>query len=190
MGKVEVIGKPCPMCNAGIIGRNATKKITLGTPGALEEAVMLFKMTPLEVQDHCTNHEIKVDEEEGVYASNDFYMDRMLKMIKRLDNWMKYLESHATDRESITLGLKLIRETRETVKDLAEFQGRLDRRGNVNVQIETLNAQYNELQQVILTELCPACQEMVIKRLSTPKTNKLANCIDVSSKILETGSSL
>jgi hypothetical protein len=181
--------KKCNMCEAGILGRNATKKVMMNVPGALEEAVVMFHMTPLEVQEHCTNHEIQIDEDEGIYHSNDFYMDRMLKMIKRLDAWMKYLESHATDRESITLGLKLIKETRETVKDLAEFQGRLDRRGNVNVQIETLNAQYNQLQMVIEKELCPVCQETVIKLLSTQQTKKLANCEDASVRILKSASS-
>ncbi|HPS39490.1 MAG TPA: hypothetical protein PL124_08780 [Candidatus Cloacimonadota bacterium] len=180
--------KKCNMCEAGILGRNATKKVMMSVPGALEEAVVMFHMTPLEVQEHCTNHEIQIDEDEGIYHSNDFYMDRMLKMIKRLDAWMKYLESHATDRESITLGLKLIKETRETVKDLAEFQGRLDRRGNVNVQIETLNAQYNELQQVIMTGLCAECQETVIKLLSTQQTKKPANCEDASVRILKSAS--
>jgi hypothetical protein len=178
----------CPMCRAGIIGRNATKEITLGVPGSLEKAVMFFKMTPLEVQEHCTNHEIMVDEEEGKYESNDFYMDRLLKVLKRLDAWVKYLDAKSLDRESISLGLKLMKETRETMKDLAEFQGRLDRRGNVSIQIDTLNAQYNELQQVILQGLCPECQEMVIKQLSMPKTSKHVSCVDVSSRILESGS--
>jgi hypothetical protein len=181
--------KKCNMCEAGIIGRNATKKVMMNMPGALEEAVVMFHMTPLEVQEHCTTHEITIDEDEGIYQSNDFYMDRMLKMIKRLDSWMKYLESHATDRESIVLGLKLIKETRETVKDLAEFQGRLDRRGNVNIQIETLNAQYNQLQTVIMQELCPQCQETVIKLLSTQQTKKPEICEDASVRILKGASS-
>lgn len=177
--------KKCPMCEAGIIGRNATKAIIFGTPGALESAVVQFKMTPLEVQEHCTNHEIKVDEEEGIYESKDMFMDKLLKLLKRLDNWMKYLENHATDRETITLGLKLVKETRETMKDLAEFQGRLDRRGNVNVQIDTLNMQYNQLQNVILKGLCPECQETVIKLLSTPQKSESVSCEDASVRILE-----
>jgi hypothetical protein len=165
----------CPMCEAGIIGRNHTKAITMGTPGALEAAVAYFCMTPAAVMYHCNTHEIKVDEEAGIYESNDFYMDRILKLMKRMDEWFKYLEAHATDRESITLGLRLVREMRETTKSLGEFQGRLNANKNPIVQIETLNLQYNQLTNLIMTEVCDECRDKIILLLNSQKKEMTSN---------------
>jgi hypothetical protein len=174
----------CAMCKAGIVGRNATKAITLGTPGALEAAVLQFNMSPTAVMEHCNTHEIKVDEAEGVYESNDFYMDRILKQMKRMDQWFKVLESGTTDQTTIRLGLSIVREMRMTTESLAEFQGRLERKGNTTVQIETLNMQYNQLTTAIMEGVCPECRARIIQHLSAQRNVIPATFKDVSDKTL------
>jgi hypothetical protein len=173
----------CPMCKAGIVGRNHTKNITLGKQGALENACSFFGISPIEVMEHCNTHEITIDEAAGIYESNDFYMDRVLKMVKRLDGWMDYLETkmnpEAVDLQDMKMGLLLIRESRETIKDLATFQGRLENKGNTTVKIETLNAQYNQLTQIMMSEVCDTCRERIIKLLDTQTNAITVGCKEI-----------
>ena len=59
----------------------------------------------------------------------------------------------------------LTKETRATLHDLMEFQGRLNQGGNVNVRIEKMNTQYIELTNMIVQEVCPSCRKRVLEAI-------------------------
>ncbi|MCK9326299.1 MAG: hypothetical protein M0P69_12475 [Bacteroidales bacterium] len=155
----------CPMCEAGAIGMQWSRDIIIGKVG-IEEAAMFFKMTRNEVMDHINTHQIKEDKSTGEYNSEDFYMKRLLNMLKKLEDWVDYVcKIRDFDRENIKLAIMLTKETRATLHDLAEFQGRLNLGGNVNVRIEKMNHQYIELTNVIVQEVCPSCRKKVLEAI-------------------------
>ena len=155
----------CPMCDAGALGMQWSRDIIMGKIG-IEEAAVFFKMTRNEVMDHINTHQIKQDASTGEYDSEDFYLKRLLNMLKKLEDWVDYIcKVREFDRENIKLAIMLTKETRATLHDLAEFQGRLNQGGNVNIRIEKMNAQYIELTNVIAQEVCPSCRIKVLEAI-------------------------
>lgn len=155
----------CPMCEAGAIGMAWSRDIISGKT-SVEEAAMFFKITRNEVMDHVNTHQIKVDSKTGEYDSEDFYMKRLLSMLKKLEDWVDYIcKIREFDRENVKLAVMLTKETRATLHDLMEFQGRLNQGGNVNVRIEKMNTQYIELTNMIVQEVCPSCRKRVLEAI-------------------------
>lgn len=155
----------CPMCEAGAIGMQWSRDIIMGKT-SVEEAAMFFKMTRNEVMDHINTHQIKTNVATGEYDSEDFYMKRLLSMLKKLEDWVDYVcKIRDFDRENIKLAILLTKETRATLHDLAEFQGRLNLGGNVNIRIERMNHQYIELTNTIVQEVCPSCRKRVLEAI-------------------------
>lgn len=153
------------MCAAGALGMQWSRDIIIGKIG-IEEAAVFFKMTRNEVMDHINTHQIKQDASTGEYDSEDFYLKRLLNMLKKLEDWVDYIcKVREFDRENIKLAIMLTKETRATLHDLAEFQGRLNQGGNVNVRIENMNARYIELTNVIAQEVCPSCRLKVLEAI-------------------------
>lgn len=133
---------------------------------SVEEASMFFNMSRNEVMDHINTHQIKEDKNTGEYDSQDFYMKRLLRMLKKLEDWVNYICAIKDfDRENIKLALMLTKETRATLHDLAEFQGRLNQGGNVNVKIETMNNRFVLLTNLIVQEVCPECRQKVLEAI-------------------------
>lgn len=155
----------CPMCAAGAIGMQWSRDIIVGKV-SVEEASMFFNMSRNEVMDHINTHQIKEDKNTGEYDSQDFYMKRLLRMLKKLEDWVNYICAIKDfDRENIKLALMLTKETRATLHDLAEFQGRLNQGGNVNVKIETMNNRFVLLTNLIVQEVCPECRQKVLEAI-------------------------
>lgn len=153
------------MCAAGAIGMQWSRDIIVGKV-SVEEASMFFNMSRNEVMDHINTHQIKEDKNTGEYDSQDFYMKRLLRMLKKLEDWVNYICAIKDfDRENIKLALMLTKETRATLHDLAEFQGRLNQGGNVNVKIETMNNRFVLLTNLIVQEVCPECRQKVLEAI-------------------------
>lgn len=162
----------CPICQAGAYGRTVSRDIILGRKSP-HEAALRFKMTIEEVMVHVNDHEIIIDEDTGNCESPDFYMNKLLKLLKTFEDWLNYeIMSGGIDKQKVDLGIKLGREIRLTLESLAQFQGRLERGGSANIQIQQINMKYLQLTQVIASEVCDRCRPKlmaVLDSMSEPK---------------------
>lgn len=153
------------MCKQGSIGRTWSKDVILGRK-SVYEAAGYFGMSIEDVQEHLDKHEINVDEEKGVYESTDFYMNQFLKILKQLKDWMNYVTMvKDPDQKTMEVGLKVMKEIRLTLSDLAELQGKKEKSGNITVQIENMNMRYTKLTNLLMVELCDECRMKVIDLL-------------------------
>jgi hypothetical protein len=177
----------CPMCVAGHLGAAWSRNIILGKTAPVEIA-QLLSMTTNEVMEHVNDHQIVFDEETEEYSSPDWYLNRLIKMIKTMDGWMTLFTETSKDKEAIKIGLQVIKETRATLLDMAELQGRVDRGKNVNVQIETMNVRYQQLTNVILQEVCDGCRARIIQLLDTQATRLPNSRNDSSVAMVSNGS--
>jgi hypothetical protein len=158
--------KKCPMCVAGHLGATWSRDIILGKMSPVELAQTL-RISVNEVMEHVNDHQIIFDEEKQEYSSPDYYLGKLVTMIKTLDGWMKLFAETSNDREAVKVGLQVIKETRATLEVMAELQGRVDRGKSVNVQIETMNVRYQQLTNIILQEVCEGCRQRIIQLLDT-----------------------
>jgi len=101
---------------------------------------------------------------------------------------MKYSVEMNPSPENIKLGLAVVKETRGTLDQLAEMQGRKDSGRNVNVQIENMNMRYQQLTNVILQEVCGECRNRIIKSLDAQMTGSLPETSDCSVAMVSSGS--
>jgi len=161
---------PCPLCDAGIIGRMWSRDIILARKTA-HEAAMFFKCDAATVMRHVNDHELVVDEE-GVVDSPDFYMRKLGKLLKTLDDWVNYVTGRAPDPTTINLGIKLSREIRATLETLAVFQGRLGGQTQVNVQIDNMNMKYLQLTQIIQEKVCDQCRARILEVIDVASEDK------------------
>jgi hypothetical protein len=149
------------MCDAGEVGRLWSKWIIMGSKTAQETAFQ-FKMLPAEVMDHVNHHEIKVDEEKGIYESPDLLMNELLKILKQLKDWMNYISSIDYDKDDIDTFVKLTKELRETVKVMGEFQGKYSKGNSVNVNVAMINQRYEQFTYLLMDEVCEDCRLKVL----------------------------
>jgi DNA mismatch repair ATPase MutS len=149
------------MCDAGEVGRLWSKWIIMGSKTAQDTALQ-FKMLPAEVMDHVNNHEIVVNEEKGIYESPDLLMNELLKILKQLKDWMKYISTIDYDKDDIDTFVKLTKELRETIKVMGEFQGKLNKGNNVNVNVAMINQRYEQFTYLLMDEVCEDCRLKVL----------------------------
>lgn len=146
---------------AGEIGRLWTRDIILGRKNILDASIQ-FHCSQAEVLEHINTHEILTNNS-GDYESPDFYMGELLKLFKMLKDWLNYcVQTDKMRREDYKIALQMIKETRETLKALGEFQGRLDSKSNVTVNIEMINQKYLQITNLLMNEVCDECRLKVI----------------------------
>lgn len=163
----------CNLCKAGNLGANLTRACILGKQTPLHIAQLFPPMTEADVLEHVHKHQLVIDEETGEYSSPDYYLNKLAKLMKQLDDWMKYTVALNPSHENIKLGLQVVKETRGTLDQLADMQGRKDSGRNVNVQIENMNVRYQQLTNIILQEVCGDCRNRIIKLLDDQTTSCL-----------------
>lgn len=157
------------MCDAGQFGNMWTKMVFLGEK-SIEDAARMFNMEPADVMEHVNNHEIrKVVTEEGdeEYESDDFYLSKLLSTMKYLMAWVEFVgKSETVDKSAVDMLTKLTKESRETVKTIAEFQGRRDT-VTTKVQIDSMETKVLNLTNVLLQEACPTCKAKMMEVLQS-----------------------
>lgn len=122
-----------------------------------------FGISDAEVYEHINNHELKIDVNTGKVDSPDFYMGRLLGMIETMDEWVRLtMEVNDFDANRIRAGTSLMREIRETLKTLAEFQGVKETGGNYSIQITQIKQEYIALTNFIMEEACDSCRAKII----------------------------
>lgn len=172
----------CPLCDAGDVGRIWSKDILTGRKN-IQEAALFFKTTSSIVQQHIYEHykpdTVVVDDScDPAVESEDFYLRELHRLLKQLKDWTNYCVK-ATDMSNrdIETMLKLVKETRDTIKVLGEFEGRINKQAQIQVNIAMINQRYDLIQKFLLTEACDECKIKVI------------DLMDELSKLPETTSS-
>ena len=159
----------CPMCDAGQFGNMWTKMVFMGEK-SLEDAAKMFNMEPADVMEHVNDHEIrKIVTEEGdeEYESDDFYLSKLLSTMKYLMAWVEFVgKGETVDKSAVDMLTKLTKESRETVKTIAEFQGRRDT-VTTKVQIDSMETKVLNLTNVLLQEACPTCKAKMMEVLQS-----------------------
>lgn len=177
----------CPICEAGDVGRIWSKDILIGKKN-LAESALFFKTTQTIVLEHMNDHyhpEQDVVHPEVIPADipddakKDFYLRELHQMLKQLKDWTNYCiqSSDMTNRDIETM-LKLVKETRDTIKTLGEFEGRINKQASVQVNIAMINQRYSEIEKFLLTETCDECKLKVIElmdRLSQPEITSITS---------------
>jgi hypothetical protein len=87
-------------------------------------------------------------------------------LILRVKTWLSIPVDHERTGSEKAIST-LIREGRGLAKDLALLKGQLQT--PAMVKVNQLNIQYNQLQNIILGELCDHCQRQILKRLPVIK---------------------
>jgi hypothetical protein len=178
----------CALCRAGNYGAAFTKDCILGRKTPLLIAQQFPPMTEADVMEHINKHQLVINEETGEYSSPDYYLNKLAKLMKQLDAWMKYSIELAPSHENVKLGLQVTKEIRGTLDQLAEMQGRKDSGRNVNVQIENMNVRYQQLTNIILQEVCGDCRSRIIKSLDAQMTVSLPETKDCLAETAWSGS--
>lgn len=150
----------CVICSAGDKGRLWTRDVVLGRKNLFDMSKH-FGCTQEEAMEHVNKHEIIVDDD-GNYNSPDFYISKLLKILKTLEDMVSYDMIMNTDmkNQDKETTIKVLKECRETLKALGEFQGRLSKDTNINIEI--INNQYKQITNMIVAEVCPECQLKIV----------------------------
>ncbi len=159
----------CKMCERKKDGTTWTRDILLGvkTPA---QAAEYFDMTVQEVTTHVNDHEFLLEDERSIYESKDFYVRELARLYALAKDWLTYVtDAREISKDQIDLGIKLSKEIRATITALAEFQGRLDKGGNVVAKMEHIEAKYIKLTTKIVTEVCPECQQKILTVIESMK---------------------
>ena len=179
--------KNCELCKAGNYGAAFAKDCILGRKTPLQIAQSFPPMTEADVMEHVNKHQLVINEKTGEYSSPDYYLQKLATLMKQLDDWMKYTVEMNPSMENIKLGLAVVKETRGTLDQLAEMQGRKDSGRNVNVQIENMNVRYQQLTNIILKEVCGECRNRIIKSLDAQMTVSLPETSSCSQEMASNG---
>jgi len=159
----------CPMCENVKDGKKWTRDILMGLKSP-KEAADQFGMSIEAVNDHVAEHEYMTGDERLIYESKDFYVRELAKIFNMLQSWLNYvIGADAISKQDLDMGIKLSREVRETIVKLAEFQGRLDKSAGTTEKILRMEKKYLELTSVIMTKVCPECQQKVIEAIQDLK---------------------
>jgi len=154
----------CPLCDAGDTGRIWSKEILTGRKN-IEEAALFFKTTSSQVQTHVYEHyQPELIVEDTVQCEpEDFYLRELHKLLKQLKDLTTYcVKSSDMSNRDIETMVKLVKETRDTLKVLGEFEGRINKQAQVQVNIGLINDRYEKIQNFLLTEACDECKMKMI----------------------------
>lgn len=159
--------KACKICNSGEVGVGWTRDMMLGKR-SIEDAMIEFDMTVDEVMDHTMTHEIIRREIQTIDNIDDeFYLDRLLRMLKNMDAWgTRLMANGEVNKITIDAMTKLVKEQRATLNDVAVMQGRLEQ-NSMRVSIEGMNTKVLGLTELLLSqELCEHCREVLMDTVS------------------------
>jgi len=173
----------CPLCETKS-GDTWSKDILLGKKTVTEAADYFMTSTDV-VLEHVNRH-YKPDQptehtdtdlpDPGMddAAKTDFYLRELHTLLKQLKDWTTYcIKSSDMSNRDIEVLLKIVRETRDTLKTLGEFEGRINKQAQVQVNIALINQRYREIENFLLTETCNECRLKVIDlmdKLATSET--------------------
>lgn len=164
----------CNICNAG--GQRAinwTRDLN-ANKRSIQEACIEFSMTPEEVYEHMSSHVIpelvnNVDVE-SVLNDPAFFYRELYDLFTTMRDWLSFtMETERLDRTTIDTGLKLIKEIRETLKLIAELQGKIKKGNTYQIQYNQIQGEFNVLMGTVLSHACDKCQLEIMNAIENNK---------------------
>jgi len=162
----------CNICNTPHTGKQWDTELKLGTKQP-RDAALFFNMTIDEVLEHLETHvmpEISESSELELMVNDPQYLlKKAAKIVMRLDDWTDFLtETEDLSPQSISQSAKLVKETRETLKFIAELQGKFNKGDTYHQQFVQIQGDYNQFTNNVLASVCPSCR----KKLAALNDNK------------------
>ncbi len=157
----------CNLCNAGQYGARWTAELKLGTK-KVSNAAVEFNMTVEEVLTHINEHEMKTNMVDVVdlLKDPDFIKREVIVMHIRLKEWLEFMmEAEEFGTHNMDRGIKLMKENRETLKLLADLEGKFNHSNIYQQKYLESQAQIKMLTNVIMENACPECRRNLIGKV-------------------------
>jgi len=153
-----LMSKKCPVCESGkkkeiekLINDNISRRVIAAQYGMTLEEINVH------IEFHMDNGHTAVLVDYTGVPIVDIVTENMTKIASRLK---VILDNTEADDYAANKQIKmLMSEVRNASINIAQLKGQLVQEQHVTI------VQFNQLKAVILTELCPACREKVMKRL-------------------------
>ncbi len=151
----------CKICNSPI-GLEWTQMLQHGEIDRLDMADK-FGVPLVVVDDHLLNHHMEHAIENRkkfseIVKDPDYLYDELHYIINRLKHWLDSLDEDEPDLQTIKQGATLIKEFRETIKFVADLEGKFNRGDTYHQQFIQIQGDYNQFTNMVLEHVCPACQ--------------------------------
>lgn len=165
----------CNICNGNKRGILWTKDLQSGKK-KVHEACIEFSMTPEEVYQHMTSHAIldidQIPEDDITRILDDpaFFYKELYELFTTMKDWLHFtMEVERLDRTTIDTGLRLMKEIRETLKLIAELQGKIKKGNTYQIQYNQIQGDFNVLIGTVLSNACDDCQKTILKAIEQNK---------------------
>lgn len=162
----------CNICNSGQYGAKWTAELNLGTK-KVSTAAIEFNMSIEDVLTHINDHKMETENvnlEELLNDPNFFYRE-LLMLHVRLKDWMAFMmETEEFGVANIDRGIKLIKEIRETLKLLAELQGKLNKGDTYHQQFIQIKGDMQMFTTSVIENVCPDCQSKILDVIDARKS--------------------
>lgn len=157
----------CPLCN----DPDAYEWVNRIIDGSVSifDVARRYGCSVAQVQEHIDHHDPGSQMAEAAkqniadITSPQYCLTRLMTNMMILESWLKYVaEMKSIQDSNIRTGVLLMREIRQTVHDVGEFQGLV---GEVAAQnhMNDMNDKYRKLLNMALQELCPQCQRKLLQ---------------------------
>lgn len=154
----------CPLCRDQARGTSWVRLI-LNNQRTVYECAAFYRVTEKYVEEHIYEHfntELDVTPDDP-----DYVKKKMLKFITVIELWFDNMVTTSgvnIDRATIEMGLKMIREIRDSLKVVGEIDGKLNRTDPA-IQIINMKNDLKQLTNVIMMDMCPDCQTKALKAM-------------------------
>lgn len=164
----------CNLCNSGQYGARWTAELKLGTK-KVSSAAVEFNMSIEDVLDHINNHDTPTENVNLCELLEDpqFFYRELLMLHVRLKDWMAFMmETEEFGVANIDRGIKLIKEIRETLKLLAELQGKLNKGDTYHQQFIQIQGDMKIFRNSVLELVCPDCRKEILRAMQERRALK------------------
>ena len=165
----------CPICKSGAFGIKFTRDFHTRPDVHARDLAVHFNMTEEEVMDHINTHELVVSIQQTPtgdlrkkVSSPDFYLDELGTLYGAIRDCFEYINQDQDSYDSVKIQqlTTLNKELRETLKVMAELQGRLKGPGDAQNKVLKVEGNLNVITDLLSGGiLCPHCEEKVMKKL-------------------------
>jgi len=165
----------CPICRAGAFGMKFTRDFHTRPDVHARDLAVHFNMTEEEVMDHINCHELVVSiqptstgEMKKKVSSPDFYLDEISTLYTAIKDCFEYINQDKDSYDSIKIQqlTTLTKDLKESLKLMAELQGRLKGPGDAQNKVLKVEGDLNLVMGILSGgTLCPHCEEKVMKKL-------------------------
>lgn len=170
----EIVESPvCPLCERAdrkeleeaIISGNLTKTAVANSVGMSVEEVyehMKTHLTPGKINRHSRQIEAGLDDK---YNKYDILFNNLVDLNSLFGTMVQQAVANP-DSVQITRLTKLASEIRQSISDLARLRGEMASETQITI------IQYNQLKNVVMSNLCPECRRKVVESLESEEFKK------------------